>query len=267
MLSKIKNIKPNRFFLMIGIVSIVLLSPLAAYAQPQPLFPDEPIGDNVNYATFIIEFYEFAIPAGVLVATVLIMIGGVIWITSAGDQGRISKAKEFIIQPIIGVVILFGAYILLAYINPNLVNLKIPTLQEIAGIGSCITPGTGSCSDRCTTTTEKECNEQGGTPSLGSTCEEACLGQDAQTSQLTEEEEKKEDEKNSAEICKNQSAILTEENVPALPEAIWADDCSAWCGQAKSSGELTCRIDPDNSKCIDDTFGRCGKVDCRCILR
>lgn len=122
----------------IGFTSSLLLFLFSAnQAHAFAIFPGETLS---GYREYIGAFYTISIPIGLLVATVLIMIGGVIWITSAGDQGRIAKAKEFIIQPIIGVVILAGAYTLLAFINPNLVDLKlqITTLQNVQG-GSCQT--------------------------------------------------------------------------------------------------------------------------------
>lgn len=166
-------------FIISMLLTIFLLPALVGAAEhikpPPPLFPGEDVSDFRNY---IIQFYKFAIPASVLVATVMIMIGGVIWITSAGDQTRVSKAKEFIIQPIIGVVILMGAYVMLAYINPALVELELPAMKDlVAGSGACrnsITPPTGTsatCLNKCQVTTKADCI---GSIDEGKSCEEAC---------------------------------------------------------------------------------------------
>jgi len=136
--------KYNRFsffiplfcFLFLGAIFLIAPEPTSAFS----LFPSEPQADGLNddFRTYIVAFYNFALPATALVAVVLIMIGGIIWITSAGDQGRISKAKEFIINPIIGLVLLSAVYVTLGFINPNLVILQPVTPEPLGIPGACI---------------------------------------------------------------------------------------------------------------------------------
>lgn len=69
-------------------------------------------------------FYRYAIGIGGIVATVMIMIGGFMWILSGGDAGRVSQAKQYIKNASLGLVLLMTAYMILNFINPDLVNLR-----------------------------------------------------------------------------------------------------------------------------------------------
>lgn len=136
------------FLLLIVLAAGLLWIPDATWAQtgaaPQPdpasyeLFPNESsaLGD---YRQYIRAFYKFSIAAGILIATVLIMIGGMIWVTSAGNPGRIDKAKSYIIDSIIGVILLISAYTILQVLNPNLVALPdIKSRLIIGNVGACV---------------------------------------------------------------------------------------------------------------------------------
>ncbi len=78
--------------------------------------------------------YSFAI-AGILAAIVL-MGGGVMWLVSGGNQSSISKAKETISGSLIGLGILFSAYILLRTINPALLEMRPISIDNIGAVSS-----------------------------------------------------------------------------------------------------------------------------------
>ena len=110
------------------------------------LFPGELVGQDgdvkiVDFRTYIRNFYFFSIGASILVATVMIMIGGVIWVTSSGNQTRVSTAKDFITQSIIGVILLLGAYTILQVIRPSYVSLESPLLPELGTFVTCVSEG------------------------------------------------------------------------------------------------------------------------------
>ncbi|HAM88323.1 TPA: hypothetical protein DDY55_02340 [Candidatus Falkowbacteria bacterium] len=59
------------------------------------------------------------------------MIGGVIWITAAGDSGRIGEAKQWITGAVTGMVLVFSSYTILYFVNPDLVKLKPIKVERI----------------------------------------------------------------------------------------------------------------------------------------
>jgi len=305
--------------LFVSLSILLISSPASAFS----LFPGEPSvsGGSVDYREYIVNFYLFALPATALVAVVLIMIGGIIWITSAGSQTRIAKAKEFIINAIIGLVILSGVYVILGFINPALVILQPVTIDDLGTFGACtftekdkltcrITEKNnctrdlkgsfaegGACQSesalalrqKCEevviqTNSPAECNlkcaQQGGGACRGRIIENGTcpchLGaavkgsaeQQATDERLNEIVQSKSEEQVREETCQNQSQVLTSAQVPALPEIVWGDDCSTWCGNAPSFGDRSCRINPDGSSCLaSTTFGGCSRINCSCSLR
>ncbi|MFC1787754.1 pilin [Patescibacteria group bacterium] len=108
------------------------------YAKPKPinLTIGLPIGgkelitqvdDLGNYIDFM---YQFLLGIATTIAIVLIMVGGLQYVLSAGS-GDVSKAKERIKNSMIGLVLLMGAYLILFTVNPDLVKLTVPQLPMV----------------------------------------------------------------------------------------------------------------------------------------
>jgi hypothetical protein len=60
-----------------------------------------------------------------------IVYGGVLYAISMGNPSRQSEGKEWIQSALIGLLLLAGATLILKTINPDLVNLNLPTLQTV----------------------------------------------------------------------------------------------------------------------------------------
>lgn len=85
-----------------------------------------------NLVSKIINFV-FAI-AGLL-AFAMVIYAGVQYSVSAGNVNQQKDAKDRILWAIVGLVFLFTSYILLYTINPELVKIKEPNPQIVAGLG------------------------------------------------------------------------------------------------------------------------------------
>lgn len=75
-------------------------------------------------AKYIKAFYDYGIAIGGILATIVLMGAGVLWLTSGGNDSKISQAKELIVGSIAGLAILFGSWVLLNTVNPDLLVLK-----------------------------------------------------------------------------------------------------------------------------------------------
>ncbi|MBN2884662.1 hypothetical protein JXE04_01930 [Patescibacteria group bacterium] len=82
-------------------------------------------------------FYNYGLSIGGILAAVVLMSGGLIWLTSAGSSDKISQAKNLMIGSITGLSLLFGAWIILNTINPNLINLKVADIKYIEKVTYC----------------------------------------------------------------------------------------------------------------------------------
>jgi len=73
---------------------------------------------------YVAALYVFVVSAIGILAALLIMYGGLKWLTAGGDRGRVQDAKDQISSAIIGILLTFGAYLLLLMISPKLVKFN-----------------------------------------------------------------------------------------------------------------------------------------------
>jgi len=72
---------------------------------------------------YIAAIYNYGLSIAGILAAIMLMAGGVLWLVSGGDASRITQAKELIIGSVTGLIILFSSYILLIQVNPDLVKM------------------------------------------------------------------------------------------------------------------------------------------------
>ena len=51
-----------------------------------------------------------------IIAVILILFAGYMWMTAGGDSGKIEKAKDYIKNAIIGIVIILASYIITSFV-------------------------------------------------------------------------------------------------------------------------------------------------------
>lgn len=82
-------------------------------------------------AKYIQAFYNYGLAAAGILAAIVLMAGGLLWLTSGGNDTKIGQAKELITGSIAGTLILFSSWIILNTINPDLLKLKVITMQIV----------------------------------------------------------------------------------------------------------------------------------------
>jgi hypothetical protein len=80
---------------------------------------------------YVAALYVFVVSAIGILAALLIMYGGLKWLTAGGDRGRVQDAKDQISSAIIGILIAFGAYLLLLTISPKLVKFSSLEIKPV----------------------------------------------------------------------------------------------------------------------------------------
>lgn len=115
---------------LIGLIALFTL-PQSASANTATFHPQvDPGGiagqgvDNRGtlVCRYIASVYRWGIGFVSTLATVVMMIGGIVWITAAGNASRISEAKAWIGAALTGLVLALFSYMILDTINPRLVN-------------------------------------------------------------------------------------------------------------------------------------------------
>jgi hypothetical protein len=97
-----------------------------------------PEGERYVYIPWISQYiaaiYGWAMGIVGILATVMILWGGIIYLTAGGIPERISTAKDYITSAIAGLLLAFGSYLLLYTINPSLVKfgaMKIAVVERV----------------------------------------------------------------------------------------------------------------------------------------
>ena len=87
---------------------------------------------------FISSLYTFALTMAGLAVFIRFFWAGWLYLASAGNSTKVGEAKKIMWNAVIGVILLFSAYLLLYVINPDLVKCSF----KLGGVGSG-----GSCGD------------------------------------------------------------------------------------------------------------------------
>jgi len=84
---------------------------------------DRDINENtIGY--YIKSVYKYAIGVVGVLAAVVLMVGGIVWLTAGGNQTRIGEAKAWIGASITGLIIALASYMILWTVNPALVQFR-----------------------------------------------------------------------------------------------------------------------------------------------
>ncbi len=98
------------------------------YPSVEGYAPTETTTQIPDYVKYI---FNFAIFASGVIALVVLVLAGFQWFTSAGNLEKTKEAKDRISAAILGLAILFGSYLILTTINPNLVVFQLKRLRPI----------------------------------------------------------------------------------------------------------------------------------------
>lgn len=112
-----------------------------------------PSGTGTDLFDCIGRLYRFGISAGAIAIVFFLVYAGYIYIT--GGEASKTKAKQTLYSALTGIAIMLGSYVLLNFINPNLVQIKtiqppifkalnLPSCEDIGFVDKCIITTGGS---------------------------------------------------------------------------------------------------------------------------
>ena len=125
----------KKIFLIIFLLFIIC-APNIAMAQVKletglPNIPGGQLPVGQELPSYIRYLFIFGLGAITILALAQMMIGGIQYILSAGNVSKKEDAKDTIQQALLGLGLLLASFLLLRTINPDLVNLKNPTLTPL----------------------------------------------------------------------------------------------------------------------------------------
>ena len=86
-------------------------------------------GETIFY--YFGEIYKWAVPAIGVIAVVMIMIAGFQWMLAGGNASKVTTAKKRMTDAMMGLILVIGAYWMLNFINPALVEAPKLTLKTV----------------------------------------------------------------------------------------------------------------------------------------
>ncbi len=81
---------------------------------------------------YIPAVYNYLVSIVSIVAIIMIMVGGLRYLTAGGNPSAITSAKETILGAVIGLFLTLGSYVILQTINPALTTLSLPPIKMVA---------------------------------------------------------------------------------------------------------------------------------------
>ncbi|MEK9194654.1 MAG: pilin [Patescibacteria group bacterium] len=145
---------------VLGFYSLTEAAELRLYYSPPCPFSDEsPLGEclpgsvgDESLAIYIRRIYQFAVAISGILAVGMIVVGGIYISVSAGSPDKQKEGREMIVSAIWGIVLVLGSYLILRTVNPRLVELPTPDVEEIKNLGQyrlarfeCPTAGQTGC--------------------------------------------------------------------------------------------------------------------------
>jgi hypothetical protein len=120
---------------------VILVTPLLALAADNPC-TSASISAGVKTALprCVNQIYVWSLGISVILALLMIVLGGYYKMTARGNAEQSTKGTEYIQAALIGIVLLFGAWLLLNEINPDLVNFPLDSFDPLNQTQSQTTP-------------------------------------------------------------------------------------------------------------------------------
>lgn len=110
-------------------INIPTLQPFTTQGMTQP---DKEGNIYIPFVgQYIAGIYTWAVGIAGLIAVVLIITGGFVYLTSGGNAQRTQDAKDRISSALFGLLLLLASYVLLYTINPDLVKFKSLRIKVI----------------------------------------------------------------------------------------------------------------------------------------
>ncbi|MDD5252053.1 MAG: pilin [Patescibacteria group bacterium] len=104
------------------------------YAKSPPFQLAVMLGDKqrvFDIGDYLYNLYQVAVGAALLIAAVMLTVGGFQYMTAGGDAGHVSAAKQRITDAVIGLFVVMAAYVILQTVSPDLLSLRMPRVPVV----------------------------------------------------------------------------------------------------------------------------------------
>ncbi len=237
---------------------------LSSYNLQVP-FPEftsvDPTQGTTGIAKYIKTIYHYAIGVVGILAAIVLMFGGVLWLTAGGNPSRIENAKAWIGSSLAGLIIALASYGILYTLNPSLVNFHTKQLKMAKNFG--VEEGCVSDGKSCTTD-----NDKSDKPNCSECCNDWCGESYKQCCGPTIESCENDDDCKDGSYCKYDKCYDGSEGDTCdgdeqcdYPNKCIDDTiCLFGCDECGEVGDLTCD-EKECGKLGNDELGQCEYTD------
>jgi len=95
-----------------------------------PEFGGFDLNDDQDINEIVAWLYYFIVSISGFAAFAMLVRGGFMWLSSAGNPSVLSEAKDIISSAILGLIIVLASFLILQVINPELTTLNIEELRS-----------------------------------------------------------------------------------------------------------------------------------------
>ena len=126
------------FVLILVLFSLSVFSSFALAAEKEleteyPEIGGEKITKETTLPKYVKYVFKFSLIIAAVAALAVLIYSGFLYLTSAGSPVAQNEAKNWLFGGILGLILLLCSYLILIAINPELVILEIPGLEEQPG--------------------------------------------------------------------------------------------------------------------------------------
>lgn len=107
----------------------LLAAPVVSHAQTAATtFSIESIGGqlglgNADLKTTVLNIIRLVLGLMTLIAVVMIIYGGFVWLTAAGNEDNVDKAKKIISAAVIGLIVILLAWAIVIFVSKTTANV------------------------------------------------------------------------------------------------------------------------------------------------
>lgn len=111
-----------------------LAQPIGGFGAPGDFGPASE-SSNPWLGNYIRALFIYGVSIAAVLALLMVMVGGFLWLTAGGRSDQVGRAKDYISSALLGLALALVSYMLLYTINPRVVALdpiKIPEPRLVA---------------------------------------------------------------------------------------------------------------------------------------
>ena len=113
--------------LAVGTIA-TLAAPVVSHALAPTSFSIESVGSQIGLGdadlkTTVLNIIRLVLGLMTLIAVVLIIYGGFVWLTAAGNEENVDKAKKIISAAVIGLIVILLAWAIVIFVARTTANV------------------------------------------------------------------------------------------------------------------------------------------------